>query len=259
MGVPGQDHPRSRGVYRYIYGGDTWRNGSSPLARGLLRPRRVNDIVPRIIPARAGFTRGPGLVPLLSQDHPRSRGVYRGQFTTKTSRGGSSPLARGLPEGHLSRLCPPGIIPARAGFTTHFAATIASAQDHPRSRGVYRQFLRFWRARAGSSPLARGLPPPTSCVMRMGGIIPARAEFTRHIHRRPPPRPDHPRSRGVYLFLSVWGLDSTGSSPLARGLPWHAHSIPGWTWIIPARAGFTVDIDPNGTAAMDHPRSRGVY
>ena len=70
--------------------------GSSPLARGLqARGRRV-DVQVRIIPARAGFTRGrllrfhagriiparagftvrwASMTPLMT-DHPRSRGVY---------------------------------------------------------------------------------------------------------------------------------------------------------------------------------------
>ena len=52
----GTDHPRSRGVYRgtsYVI----WRrNGSSPLARGLLTHRHHTLAPQRIIPARAGFT-----------------------------------------------------------------------------------------------------------------------------------------------------------------------------------------------------------
>ena len=51
-----KDHPRSRGVYKYVSCIFQYVKGSSPLARGL----RVSKLVPvlriRIIPARAGFT-----------------------------------------------------------------------------------------------------------------------------------------------------------------------------------------------------------
>ena len=52
------DHPRSRGVY---FINDNWNiiaQGSSPLARGLLRPRCQGLVRRGIIPARAGFTGG---------------------------------------------------------------------------------------------------------------------------------------------------------------------------------------------------------
>ena len=51
--------------------------GSSPLARGLRRGS--GNVIPRdrIIPARAGFTKLPLPQQIVSEDHPRSRGVYR--------------------------------------------------------------------------------------------------------------------------------------------------------------------------------------
>ena len=51
--------------------------------------------------------------------------------------GGSSPLARGLRDWGASELTARGIIPARAGFTPAVARSTFSAEDHPRSRGVY--------------------------------------------------------------------------------------------------------------------------
>ena len=50
------DHPRSRGVYLGCAGSARAGDGSSPLARGLLRLVRQRDRVDGIIPARAGFT-----------------------------------------------------------------------------------------------------------------------------------------------------------------------------------------------------------
>ena len=75
-GVHSADHPRSRGVYLARFPLLEEWTGSSPLARGLLDALGREPQVPRIIPARAGFTHGrlPGWV--LGGDHPRSRGVY---------------------------------------------------------------------------------------------------------------------------------------------------------------------------------------
>ena len=50
-----------------------------------------------------------------------------------------------------------------------------------------------------------------------------------------------------------------GSSPLARGLQNPTADELNNGRIIPARAGFTCDYDPNYTEDRDHPRSRGVY
>ena len=70
---------------------------------------------------------------------------------------GSSPLARGLPQEVLHRAENPGIIPARAGFTTSTPRSPRPASDHPRSRGVYAKYISLSVSANGSSPLARGL------------------------------------------------------------------------------------------------------
>ena len=153
-----RDHPRSRGVYALAGMPVAGRVGSSPLARGLhpLPGAAVAEV--RIIPARAGFTRGPTTWTPSKRDHPRSRGVYR-----------SGP--RGAPA--LRR-----IIPARAGFTVQRLDIQDVGRDHPRSRGVYATLC-------------------SECTAFLR-IIPARAGFTTvpAQHRAGPP--DHPRSRGVY-------------------------------------------------------------
>ena len=113
----GRDHPRSRGVYRRARKGKKPINGSSPLARGLRRPHLAVLVEPRIIPARAGFTRLDGAHLGTYWDHPRSRGVYTGDARTRMRIVGSSPLARGLPRWRGPARRPAGIIPARAGFT----------------------------------------------------------------------------------------------------------------------------------------------
>ena len=152
--------------------------GSSPLARGLLRPLGVDCERMGIIPARAGFTVGYLQRYASVSDHPRSRGVYDTGNDEGDSLWGSSPLARGLRKVVVNERTLDGIIPARAGFT---------------QLDVWQTYMH-----QGSSPLARGL-----LVMHRWGnyarrIIPARAGFTILTMNCKFVPADHPRSRGVY-------------------------------------------------------------
>ena len=165
------DHPRSRGVYRDPGQDGPWTD------RG--RCHRG-----RIIPARAGFTNTPTSRATYARDHPRSRGVYGQVVGGEGGRRGSSPLARGLLWATRKALTILGIIPARAGFTHHHHHRRPRAQDHPRSRGVYRHRDRRVTMPAGSSPLARGLRTLNLLQVQVDGIIPARAGFTRCRRRR---------------------------------------------------------------------------
>ena len=236
-GLP--DHPRSRGVYAQPPRLRAHRSGSSPLARGLRRHRRHAKGRQGIIPARAGFTRRTVTRVTHTWDHPRSRGVYTATLDDLTWTPGSSPLARGLRSPLLPVIGGPGIIPARAGFTSRTTPASTPSSDHPRSRGVYRN--RAWTSsrRSGSSPLARGLPSP--------GPLPEGRSM------------DHPRSRGVYNWDPAPVVCENGSSPLARGLHDLKAEEPIWAGIIPARAGFTHDPRHHHCYDSDHPRSRGVY
>ena len=244
VGVGAEDHPRSRGVYRPLTGPRRRAAGSSPLARGLPARERRSGSIPRIIPARAGFTRWTGAPGPPRSDHPRSRGVYSATCGRTPAASGSSPLARGL-RGRLPRDgARHRIIPARAGFTTGTGAPSVWAADHPRSRGVYRTASPTGTGAPGSSPLARGLRPEGGLGRLHGGIIPARAGFTSTVPRRSGSGPDHPRSRGVYVISQLFEGYTTGSSPLARGLPLLHCGEPGPRRIIPARAGFTLGERP---------------
>ena len=152
---------------------------------------------------------------------------------------GSSPLARGLPQGFDEARVGGRIIPARAGFTDLRAHRRPRGPDHPRSRGVYSLMDLLASSMVGSSPLARGLRCHFRPGRRRRWIIPARAGFTLRGRLDGRGRPDHPRSRGVYRGGCSRALSRLGSSPLARGLP---H---------PSRWG--------ASSSSDHPRSRGVY
>ena len=213
------DHPRSRGVYPFNLPVKTLIEGSSPLARGLLMAK----LLP---PPGAGSS-------------PLARGLR--QKETKIRTGGRIIPARAgfTLSGRLVVPGLRGIIPARAGFTARSAPAPGPAQDHPRSRGVYSMLTSSASYHLGSSPLARGLRWDLRHIQRGGGIIPARAGFT-----RPGPLPgglpgDHPRSRGVYALSIAMRMRVKGSSPLARGL------------LLPVRESL---LD-----RTDHPRSRGVY
>ena len=176
---------------------------------------------------------------MVGADHPRSRGVYGKSRPSAGLGSGSSPRARGLPCRGPGRHRRRGIIPARAGFTGPPPVAPGPPGDHPRSRGVYVKANKDTGEIVGSSPLARGLLNGSPTLGFCAGIIPARAGFTHDEHRRARLRSDHPRSRGVYLYLSKQLVSCVGSSPLARGL--------------------RADQDEGGRARPDHPRSRGVY
>ena len=155
----------------------------------------------------------------------------------------------------------------------------APSSGSPRSRGVYQTSPCSEGGHSGSSPLARGLRVPPACGWVRGGIIPARAGFTRGDHGDRMAGGDHPRSRGVYEIAFTNGsriLGSSplarglqeanaalvavrGSSPLARGLRTPRRPATARARIIPARAGFTVNNHVVHVHCGDHPRSRGVY
>ena len=111
----------------------------------------------------------------------------------------------------------------------------------------------------GSSPLARGLQSQPTGRRTQDRIIPARAGFTPRPRGYEPTAADHPRSRGVYAAEAILWTAWRGSSPLARGLLTVNEDILRRAWIIPARAGFTLNCILILCMGRDHPRSRGVY
>ena len=212
-----------------------------------------------IIPARAGFTRHFGGGALRYPDHPRSRGVYLSASFSHEVIVGSSPLARGLPEGEAVGADGTGIIPARAGFTLRPSSGPRAGPDHPRSRGVYIMYGGSKAPERGSSPLARGLPVEGVWHDAAPRIIPARAGFTWWCTSAQRSTADHPRSRGVYVAARLEAEAIQGSSPLARGLRLGFSFEDTAARIIPARAGFTTRGGRTQRGCWDHPRSRGVY
>ena len=183
-----------RGVYVDVMTISAHRAGSSPHARGLLRRRRDSPSWGGIIPACAGFTARVIATAGFRGDHPRMRGVYGARARGNRRHEGSSPHARGLPDGGHGVGQADRIIPACAGFTCARPGGPRTPRDHPRMRGVYSATRVLSAQVAGSSPHARGLRSPLrgsspharglpfllALLAHDGGIIPARAGFTQN-------------------------------------------------------------------------------
>ena len=177
------DCPRSRGVYALARGTVDGVVGSSPLARGLPGLFSRQGHLPRIIPARAGFTKAAGIELVEAGDHPRSRGVYDDHGRGRDDVAGSSPLARGLPVAASLEARTHGIIPARAGFTRREPSRQCREEDHPRSRGVYSWPGLAW-SWVGDHPRSRGVYTCGSLESQRRATLPDRV----HLHCRPSAR-----------------------------------------------------------------------
>ena len=172
-------------------------------------------------------------------DHPRSRGEYIRAGGRPAGSKGSSPLSRGIPSVPARPWPGRGIIPALAGNTRRHLLSGAVAGDHPRSRGEYFAACSSACSAAGSSPLSRGIPTKNGWRIAHIGIIPALAGNTRLPSAEPPPSPDHPRSRGEYIWALAQIQNVSGSSPLSRGIQFISNNNLHRLRIIPALAGNT--------------------
>ena len=146
-----------RGEYFWIIMPMMVLQGSSPLARGILKRSPCFKFLDRIIPACAGNTTPHVRRAHWHQDHPRLRGEYCRKLALLFRRHGSSPLARGILAMQVLSDLPPRIIPACAGNTVYHRPGEKSPWDHPRLRGEYLLALSSRQSGQGSSPLARGI------------------------------------------------------------------------------------------------------
>ena len=114
-------HPRWRGEHIGCKCLFTLFNGSSPLARGTQKRRRMVVVERRFIPAGAGNTSNSSYWAITSPVHPRWRGEHATIPSSARFPAGSSPLARGtlqrVPQVELRRR----FIPAGAGNTSPVA------------------------------------------------------------------------------------------------------------------------------------------
>ena len=179
-----RDHPRMRGEHRRRCLAGKMRVGSSPHARG----------------ARCGTWRVDGRDGII----PACAGSTAALAASSAAVLGSSPHARGAPCPHASRLYMRRIIPACAGSTRSMANFAGVCQDHPRMRGEHRIGAVSVRARAGSSPHARGAPRPPASQQARRRIIPACAGSTPSSDASGRACWDHPRMRGEHIYARTY-------------------------------------------------------
>ena len=169
------DHPRSCGA-NYVYSTrGVFGRGSSPLVRGQHSCDPTPSSPLRIIPARAGPTRGGRPHCNCGTDHPRSCGANFGLMYVAVPVTGSSPLVRGQPATDNVAAGDVRIIPARAGPTYITVDFDRASTDHPRSCGANQRRFRRRFFRCGSSPLVRGQLRIVAGSRMHLRIIPARA------------------------------------------------------------------------------------
>ena len=254
-----RDHPRSCGEHRLQYSQFSLSMGSSPLVRGAPISFRMDAHAWWIIPARAGSTEQWALPSTCIPDHPRSCGEHLPNGRGPQFLRGSSPLVRGALRADCADMPRDGIIPARAGSTTHCSSGGPEGRDHPRSCGEH------WMGRTnedraeGSSPLVRGALPHPEAVLDRQGIIPARAGSTSTATIGDSITRDHPRSCGEHTLFSSLSFRAQGSSPLVRGALADFVYVLNGKGIIPARAGSTCKGFMHHRHWRDHPRSCGEH
>ena len=187
------------------------------------------------------------------------RGEHGDEVGEGVGPGGSSPRARGALA--IDRMANRwhGIIPACAGSTRACDTSKRPVGDHPRVRGEHPAASGDTGGSKGSSPRARGAQRPVRRPGDRDGIIPACAGSTSGTPQARRQRRDHPRVRGEHYFSRSFGIDSTGSSPRARGALVQGDGGRGHEGIIPACAGSTGKRPAIHRRPGDHPRVRGEH
>ena len=126
-------------------------------------------------------------------------------------------------------------------------------------RGKHVKVILCSTIRVGSSPHARGAPPPLHAPDPGRGIIPACAGSTCWRARCRCSCRDHPRMRGEHYLDGSTDRRLTGSSPHARGALGGPVDAVVVGVIIPACAGSTSCPSTTASCTRDHPRMRGEH
>ena len=167
------------------------------------------------------------------------RGEYDVLDLSQNALIGSPPLARGIQLIPGRRVSAIGITPACAGNTRYISDITTVSRDHPRLRGEYYTTWLYQLERAGSPPLARGIPEYINLTCTLDRITPACAGNTIDCRAYRGTSQDHPRLRGEYKNLILYMTVNEGSPQLARGIPLLTALGAATTGITPACAGNT--------------------
>ena len=170
---------------------------------------------------------------------------------------GLSPLARGKRASGSGGIRDGGPIPAGAGETYVYHASLLKSRAYPRWRGGNWPASPELLHSSGLSPLARGKPLRNWSACCPTGPIPAGAGETRCGGVLEHPAGAYPRWRGGNRLESAAGAVYEGLSPLARGKLASGSVVQRLLGPIPAGAGETHPDESHCTCARAHPRWRG--
>ena len=253
------DHPRGCGEHRHFRWPYYTPKGSSPRMRGALSLELHEFIGDRIIPADAGSTESPPMVPDSLGDHPRGCGEHIFAIRPGLMIEGSSPRMRGAQRlANIDRALD-GIIPADAGSTCSCRQTAWSGWDHPRGCGEHCRNKRQSSGYRGSSPRMRGAQAVYTNPNIPEGIIPADAGSTQIPFDWQKSHKDHPRGCGEHPMAATAYQTQEGSSPRMRGARCFLKTFTLIFRIIPADAGSTGPCHLRKHRRMDHPRGCGEH
>ena len=189
-------HPRMRGENTAGVEVTEDFKGSSPHARGKRQCNSRPDNQRGLIPACAGKTSLWFSWLYSFRAHPRMRGENQRSRRFIFRPSGSSPHARGKPNGLRLRVQSLRLIPACAGKTATNEIDNCVFQAHPRMRGENQCPQKLGHTTRGSSPHARGKHRCSSARGRGLRLIPACAGKTTPPRYRACWGPAHPRMRG---------------------------------------------------------------
>ena len=171
---------------------------------------------------------------------------------------GSSPLARGGPQGLPASPQPAGLIPAGAGGLHEWVLYLVKIGLIPAGAGRTSDRPQVKRAARAHSPLARGGRASPQRDPTTRGLIPAGAGRTATSAYSWAWFRAHPRWRGADMSDLSQPAGVVGSSPLARGGRCLRRQ-PGLQFgLIPAGAGRTATARTGGSLHGAHPRWRGA-
>ena len=271
-------HPRVCGENRYIPGGDTGVQGSSPRVRGKPRAWFTTRNTEGLIPACAGKTTRLSSTTPAAWAHPRVCGENRGCGSPYDPGAGSSPRVRGKRSRGGSDSIENRLIPACAGKTliapiNRFPSSGSSPRvrgkpgpsvrvftvmvAHPRVCGENWTFTTRSSSGSGSSPRVRGKRLRFVGRDLRLGLIPACAGKTRGRRTRSRCRSAHPRVCGENQAEPGEADPVLGSSPRVRGKLADPEDEAHARGLIPACAGKTYSSSSGRTPRWAHPRVCG--